>query len=316
MNPLDMTGPEFLRFYLAWGLGGLLLAWGLRTFWLNKIESPADARRWNPGYYPEDSEAYAIALLRGGRKEAVRILMGRLASLGLVAVHRNKLRRIPNREKERRLLSIESTALHAVSHGGPASTAEAEIESAVEPELEALELDLERQGLVPSASGRRSFRILQGLALLAVCGLGLAKLAVAVGRERPNIGFLLILLGIYTVAALLVLKPPRLTPAGRGYLEWLQESHAELMRQIANKKGEQEVDIAMAAGIFGLAAVPALADAFGPRRQKIGDEYAFWGAGDSGNKPSSGEDGGGDDGGGGDGGGDGGGGCGGCGGGD
>lgn len=300
MNPLDMTGPQFLVFYLAWGLGGLALCWMLRAFRLHKFGVLVDTRPWIPGYYPQESEAYAIALLRGGRKEAARLLLGRLVSAGLVDVTEERVRRIPDFEKERRLLPLERTALHAVEPGGPSKEAQAAIERAAGPELDALELDLERQGLLASPAERQALRNVQFFALLLLLGPGLAKLFVALSRGKTNVGYLLLLLGVYSVAALLLLKPPRLSSAGKLYLEWLYESHQGLKPLTANNEGSLA-----AAGIFGFAALPGLAG-IDQRRKHEGDGGAF--AGDGG----SGGDSGGSDGGGGDGGG---GGCGGCGGG-
>lgn len=302
MNPLDLTGPQFLVFYLAWGMGGLVLAWMLRAVRLHKFGALVDTRPWIPGYYPQESEAYAIALLRGGRKEAVRILLGRLASAGLVDVTEERARRIPDPEKEHRLLPLERTALHAVQPDGLSSAVESAIELAVSPDLDTLELDLERQGLLTSPAERQALRNVQGLALLVILGLGLAKLFVALDRGKTNVGYLVLLLAAYALAALLLLKPPRLSSAGKLYLAWLQESHQGLTPLTANGEGSLA-----AAGIFGLAAMPALAGMDDRRRrQNEGDGGAF--ASDSG-----GSDGGSSGSGGGDGGG---GGCGGCGGGD
>ena len=51
MNPLDMTGPEFLRFYLVYGLCGLALAGLLRILWNRGVAASAQLR-WTPGDYP------------------------------------------------------------------------------------------------------------------------------------------------------------------------------------------------------------------------------------------------------------------------
>jgi uncharacterized protein (TIGR04222 family) len=309
MSPLNLTGPQFLLFYLAWGVGGLLLAWTTRASRLKKLESSADARRWNPGYYPEESEAYAIAFLRGGRSEAAYVLLGRLVSAGLVEVTEDKVRRVRKPKRERHLLPIENIALLAVQDGGAPGQVETAIERAVSSDLDSLELDLERQGLLLSAAEQKNLRKIQGLALLAVSGLGLAKLAVALSRGKPNIGFLLLLLAAYTLAALLLLRPLRISPPGRFYLEWLRESHQGLVPLAAN----DGAGLAVATSIFGHNAVPDPTETIDRRHRKPerdGGGGCGAGAGDSGGDSGGGGDGGGS--GGGDGGGSG---CGGCGGG-
>lgn len=310
MNPFDLTGPEFLLFYLAWGVGGLLLAGWMRSSWLHKFESPAGAHRWIPGDYPQDSEAYAVALLRGGPQEAVRTLLARLVTGGFAVAADGVIQKIPTGGAAPDLLPIERKALAALGGSQSVNDTLFSIETAVEPELRAMENDLERQGLVLSTEQKKALRNLQILALLLIVGLGVTKLAVAIAREKTNIVFLLILLALYTLAVALVLKPPRLAPAGRLYLEWLQESHEELKRRVANGSTGEISDLTLAAALYSTTILPVMADLNGwgtRRRREEGDggAAAIDGGGGSG----------GGDGGGGDGGGCGGGGCGGCGGG-
>lgn len=311
MNPLDMTGPEFLRFYLIWGLGGLLLAFWVRSSWLNRLESQAEARRWIPGYYPQDSDAYAVALLRGGRPEAVRTLLARLVSGGFAAPVNGEIRKLPAGGAAPGLLPIERRALATL--GGQQSVNDAlfSLETAVEPELRAMENDLARQGLALSAEQKKSLRSLRILALLLIVGLGVTKLAVAIGRGRTNIGYLLVFLALYTLAVLLFLGAPRATPAGRRYLDWLRESHEELSRRVASGSTGEISDLTLAAAIYGSTILPLMANLNGWNPRRRGEENGSSGGSGCGSGGGGGDSGG--DGGGGDGGG---GGCGGCGGGD
>lgn len=315
MNPFDLTGPEFLLFYLAWGIGGLLLAGWMRSSWLHRFEIQTDARAWAPGYYPQDSEAYAVALLRGGPKEAVRTLLARLVAGGFAAVANGEIQKIPAGGASPGLLPIERKALAVLGGSQPANEAVLTVETAVEPELRAMENDLARQGLVLSAEQKNALRKLQVLALLLIVGLGVTKLAVALGRGKTNIGFLLVLLGLYTLAVVLFLKPPRVTSTGRGYLDWLRESHEELAHRVAHGRTGEISDMTFAAAFFGATILPTMADlnGWGPRHRlaEQGNSTAFVGyGGDSGGSSDGGSSGGGDGGGGGCGGG-----CGGCGGG-
>lgn len=310
MNPLDMTGPEFLQFYLIYGVAGLVLAGLLRIFLTHGSDSASGGQRWTPGYYPHDDEAYGIALLRGGRKEAVRTLLGRLVTSGLVALEGGVLRREP--ADETNLTSMERRALSALGAVHSVPEAEQRIAETLAPELNHLESDLGNQGVVPSPGQRQGLRLLLTLALLIIPGLGLAKLAVALSRGKTNIFFLLILLAVYTVAVVALLRPPRVTRAGRRYLAWLRESHQGLRNMLADGRRNDPAEALLAAGIFGLAAVPAFSmihDQFEPRRKQDGSsDGGHGGDGGSSHSCSSGDGGGGSSCGGG-------GGCGGCGGG-
>lgn len=304
MNPLDMTGPEFLRFYLVYGLCGLALAGLLRLLWNHGVAANAELR-WEPGYYPQGDEAYGIALLRGGRTEAARALLSKLLAEDFIAVKHGEVRKT---EKAKDLFGLDSLERLSVQSLAPRQTpAGAEIVIESQTALAGLQEDLERQGLVPPQDARNRLLGLCGLALLMVPGLGVLKLTVALGRGKMNIGFLLILLAVYTAATLVLLLPPRRTAAGRRYLTWLQSSHQSLRDRLESGRREQPAEIALAAGIYGttLLVVPPSP----PQRKK---EEGGGGCGSCGGGSSSGGDGGGGGGSCG-GGGCGGGGCGGCG---
>ena len=167
------------------------------------------------------------------------------------------------------------------------------LEGIVAPSLDRIEEDLGRQGLVPPKTARGRLQELCALAFFAVSGLGILKLIVAVGRGKSNIGFLLILLVVYTAAVLVLLLPPRRTAAGRRYLAWLQDSHKGLRDLLASGRREGAGEVALAAGIFGLGALPILADlnlALEPpprRKESGGGGESGCGSGDSGGGGSS-----------------------------
>ena len=316
MNPLDMTGPEFLRFYLVYGLCGLALAGLLRILWNRGVAANGELR-WTPGYYPQNEEAYGIALLRGGRKEAVRTLLGRLLAEELVVMDQGQIRKTDKANQSLYgLVPLERQVLETLDMRETPKGAEMLLEGIVAPSLDRIEEDLGRQGLVPPKTARERLQGLCALAFFAVSGLGILKLIVAVGRGKSNIGFLLILLVVYTAAVLVILLPPRRTPTGRRYLAWLQDSHKGLRDLLASGRREGAGEVALAAGIFGLGALPILADlnlALEPpprRKESGGGGESGCGSGESGGGGSSCGGGGGDGGGGGCGGG----GCGGCGG--
>ncbi|HSG38101.1 MAG TPA: TIGR04222 domain-containing membrane protein [Thermoanaerobaculia bacterium] len=301
-----MIGPEFLRFYLIYGLAGLALAGVLRLLWARSFDS--GDLRWKPGYYPRDEEAYGIALLRGGRKEAARTILARLVAAGLLNVQGSELWRFKDRhEGEADLLPVERRALQSIDSVQPLASTENRVELAVTPELEVMENDLERQGLVLSENQRTGFHAILGVALVAIPGLGLAKLMVALSRGKTNVLFLILMMAVYAAAAFLLLRAPRLTRAGQRYLEWLQESHRGLVRSIQDGRRDNMGDTALVTGIFGLSVLPAMSPLHEQFEARKRDDASSSGSGC----------GGGDSGGGGDGGGGGcgGGGCGGCGGG-
>lgn len=257
MNPLDMTGPEFLRFYLAYGLGAFAVAGLLRILWNRSVADNAQLR-WTPGYYPRDGEAYGIALLRGGLTEAARTLLGKLVTTGHLAVENGKVMKTEKAQDLSGLDPLERQSLQSLAPLQTPSVAELVVASHTDTGLAEVEQDLERQGLVPPQDARNRLLGLFFLTLLAVPGLGVLKLFVALERGRTNIGFLLIFLVVYTAAACVLLLPPRRTAAGQRYLAWLQDSHQGLRDRLASGR-EDAGETVLAAGIFGIGALPMLA---------------------------------------------------------
>lgn len=311
MNPLDWTGPEFLIFYIPYGLCIVALAWLARRLSLafQRRDTLPNAR-WAPGIYPREADAPVIAFLRGGHREAVRTLLSRLVGLGLVKVEGRQVRVRSAGPNAPALQPIERDAWGALDHSTrSAADAESRVQKAVAPHLQEMSRMLADQGLLTGDAQKTTLRRLLAVTWLAVGGLGLLKLVVGLARGRTNVGFLILLLIGFTFLIFRLLKLPRRLPAGDRYLSWLQEAYSGLRRPIEIGQQDSARDLALAAGIYGLAAVPALLPlgmAFDPslaprRRADSG------GGGGSSSSSDGGGDGGGGDGGGG--------GCGGCGGG-
>jgi uncharacterized protein (TIGR04222 family) len=316
MNPLDLRGPEFLQFYLLYTLGVLAVAWLIRT-WLLGQKPDSGAARWSPGIYPREGDGYHIALLRGGPGEVIHTVLGSLLSAGLITVEERTLRR-PNEGPPPRLPAIESEAFGALAVadcGMGISGAESLVSSAVAPYVEQMGQDLRREGLVVSEAQVQSFRRLRLLALAALLGLGMAKIVVALGRGRTNVGYLILMMIACAVAAYFLFRPPARTRAGDEYLSWLRESHKGLVNLLSHGRREDLSEMALVAGIYGLQVLPAMSPLDRALRSKPpavgggGDGGAAHGGGCGGGSCGSGGGGGGGCGGGGGGGG----GCGGCG---
>lgn len=313
MNPLDLTGPEFLRFYFTYGVAILVLARMAQAL-LGRSAPPIPRARWIAGVYPRARDAYAIAILRGGRQEAVRTLLARLVGLDLLTVG-DEGGLVPKPEAEEPdLLPIEAAAWNAIRREASLTTTAAEwqILGAVGSHLREIELELEEQGVLPDRRRRTAYRTVTFLAAAAILGMGLAKLGVALSRGRTNIFFLLLLLVIFTIALFVLLRLPRRTSAGEQYLAWLREAHRGIVRETRSGQRRNAGEIALAAGIYGLVEVPDLAplnQSFARHDQRKRDDSG--GSSSSSSSCSSGSS---DSGGSSCGGGCGGGGCGGCGG--
>ncbi len=289
MNPLDMTGPEFLWFYLLWGVGVLAVAWMVRESWRSAgSPSSSSSIRWSPGVYPREGDSYTIALLRGGGREVVQTAMARLFSTGLLAVDGSTLHR--GRPKDPvSLQPVESAVLAAITaeqDGVSAVEAESRARQAALGLLRPLEDELEEQGLMPSREQVRRFELLRLAALFLVIGLGAAKLLVALYRGRFNVFFLFLMLIGYALTLYFLLRPPRRTRAGDRYLDWLKESHQGLMNLLASGRRESPGEMALLAGIYGLQVMPMMSPLHTalqpPQNRGDGGSGGCGGGGDSG----------------------------------
>ena len=260
MNPLDLSGPAFLRFYLAYGVGFLVAA-ALLRFYLSSSSATLVSRRWSPGVYPREDDAYAIALLRGGPREVVRALLCRLVADGLLTLDRCTLCRPDESPRERSLAPFEEAALSTLRPAAGPENACLAVRRAAQmlaPQIGELHRQLEQEGLALTEAQARTQRRIGIAALLAVPGLGLAKLVVALDRGRTNVGFLIVLLVAYGAVCLFLLRPPLRTAAGSRYLDWLRGSHQGLVRMMSQGRRDGTGELALAAGIYGLASLPTL----------------------------------------------------------
>ena len=274
MNPLDFTDPEFLKLYVFYGSSTLLAAGLLRLLWSRSPSAPL-SKRWSPGVYPREGDAYAIALLRGGPREVVRALLGRLVADGFLRLERCTLHRPDESTREPSLAPLEEAALDALlpATGTHACLAARRAARALAPQIGALYRELEQEGLVPGESRRRAQRGIGFGTLLVVTGPGLVAL---LDRGRTQAG-LLILVIAYLAICLFLLRPPRRTPAGQRYLEWLQDSHQGLVRMVSQGRWGEATELALAAGIYGLAALPT----FTPLHRALREQPAAPGGGDT-----------------------------------
>ena len=306
MNALDLTGPEFLTWYLQWfalaASAFLLLRWMLRR----AASAHAPPNR--------ELDPYSIAWLKGGPKAVVRAALASLYQRKLVHLRESVVVwRAPEPATE--LPEIEATVFHGTRLGFGI----AELKLVVADDCDEIEARLAREGLAVSRGQKAALRLIPTLGMAVCFATGVAKLMVGITRGRP-VGLLVLLL-LLSAAALVcaVSFIPRATVAGERLLRGMSERHAALRTTMWSSAAEQLApnDVATAVGLWGAAAlsVPMFASVFEPRKAFARDDETNGGGGASCGHSSGGHScggGGGDSGGGG---GCGGGGCGGCGGG-
>ena len=213
MNPLDLTGPAFLKFYLIFGAIVIAIAYWIRGRLQNADPPHRAVRRFSAGHYPKESEAYHIAYLRGGVDEFNRT--ARVASV---------------------------TQSEVAKTGKPESP----------PRVSDIVHELETEGMIFRGASQRPFFQLTSITVLVLVGMAAAKILVALNRGRSNIELLIVLAIVYGIAAILLLRPPRITKAARDYLAWLDRAHDGLLSLVNQGRRVSPGEIALCAAIYGL----------------------------------------------------------------
>jgi uncharacterized protein (TIGR04222 family) len=242
MSPFDLRGPQFLVFYLT--LGTLVVT---LLFMLRRLIDPAGAVK------VDMSDPYLIAFLRGGKDELVRV-----ATISLV--HRKLLQvsdtlvsvtssgvadsvRIPIERQLLLYFANSSEGVSAFSDPGCTFAAEAYSES------------LEKLGLLPDDTLRTRRLQILGLALALLLGVAFIKITIALSRGHANIGFLILLAGMFGFAAV-KMTCPRLTVRGRAILDDLRFLFGPLNSLSSTNLSHN--DVALLAAVFGINAVPLI----------------------------------------------------------
>lgn len=319
-NPLNMTGPNFLAFYIPLSCFGILIAYSLH----------ANLRMKQNQVNNDDSlyakfDPYEIAFLAGGDKQVMKTAIANLTHQDLLKIDEDSLEYVPFRSilgtlvitGEFRDIShpVEKEVMQLVSaHQG-------KIEPILKSKISAADdfrCHLQDLGLLLKEDQAFQVRFYPCLIVVIFLVLGASKMVVGILREKPVLFLILCLLGIIVSSYPLFLKPRR-SYNGDRLLQHLREQSQAL--KICGV-GDQ---IALAVALFGVSVLrvePALANLYSilggtyglrddGRHNKAAETPTSWfrGCGGGGHGCAGGGGGGGSCGGGG-----GGGGCGGCGG--
>jgi uncharacterized protein (TIGR04222 family) len=239
VNPFDLSGPEFLLFYLV--LGALV------TIGVVLLRRSAESGPPIPGGV---ADPYLIATLRGGSKETLTVAVMTLIDSGLLRVEADGLVAAgpdavvkARRPLEKAILERFATSSDERSLPGDPAVAAA---------VSKYEDSLRQMGALPGPEVIRA-RILRFLsALLLLWGVAAAKIVIALGRKRYNIEFLVILALLFAFAVALV-SFPRRTARGDALLTDLRTLFSPLRQRIGTlKHGLEHNEFALLAGAFGL----------------------------------------------------------------
>lgn len=243
MNPFDLRGPQFLLFYLVLAVVTVVAIRILRRSRESDIPS-----RGSPLNDP-----YAIAFLRGGKNELIRVAAVSLVDRGLLSVQHDRLQTTTVGRGASARKPIEKEVLdYCASPREPRELFAPDFAAAVTP----YEQDLSRMRLLPDDAIKdvRRTLFLAGMAVLLF--FAVTKIGVALSRGRGNVIFLIVLCGL----ALLALRGaayPRRTHHGDLFLREVENVFRSLkLRAPQIQAGGATTELAMLAAVWGVTALP------------------------------------------------------------
>jgi uncharacterized protein (TIGR04222 family) len=243
MSPFDLPGPLFLVFYLFCGAVALIIMAMLHNF----AES-RDTTKVNL------SDAYLIAYLRGGRKEALRVATVSLIDRGLLKVSGSTISAIASHAASGVRSPLEYQLLRLCQTPREASSVYSE--HCFDSDMDRNEAELVQLGLMPTGSVKteRAQRLVLVLAVL--WGIAITKIFLALERGHKNIGFLVILAIAFGFGAYKITHP-RQTGRGKALLADLGSLFSSLKNRSASfHPGSNPNELALLAAVFGVDAIP------------------------------------------------------------
>jgi uncharacterized protein (TIGR04222 family) len=242
MNPFDLTGPQFLVFYL--GLSALvIIALVLTRKYTESFRAPK----------LDLSDPYLIAYLRGSAPEALGVAAVSLIDRGLLVATGTQLKTAEKASPDAVRRPIEKELLHRFKRADEATVIfdDSRLRATCKP----FEQTLKNAGLLPNEQIQNSRLTRLLIACVIVGGVGSIKLLVALARGRTNVWFLVILM-VVTLVIAFKLSFPRLTESGKAMIADLQNLYSGLKdRALLLPTGGATIEPMMLAAVFGVGAL-------------------------------------------------------------
>jgi uncharacterized protein (TIGR04222 family) len=254
VNPMDLRGPDFLKFFAVlslatFGTGGLI-RWWLR----GPGPSSVDLRQ-------TDLTPYEAAMVAGGSVQviasALAVLVKRNAIEVLLPTSLGGGTFIVRSPPDDQAHPIEHAVWNTVHEFGPSSLASIEDESTTW--MEPLRTDLEARGLVLSNRASNRIRKTGMVVALAAPLVGSIKVFVGLHRDKPVVFLVMGTIATVLLALFLFRKYPLRTRAGDAVLKQMRRQNADLRTKFDYTSGRlesgPELVLPMAVALFGAEAL-------------------------------------------------------------
>jgi uncharacterized protein (TIGR04222 family) len=175
-NPLNLTGPEFLKFYFFLSIAVVFLASRLRAY----LRSPGGS----PIQRPVALDVYETAYLAEGKNRVVDTAIASLVQKEYVTIQVSQ-RRLILKEPLENLSPVEQIVANAIKLDGQIN----KVRSAGTQSMNIIRDRLQQLDLLVSQAQLRKAQTYPAILIAALLGLGIAKIWVGMARGRP-VGYL------------------------------------------------------------------------------------------------------------------------------
>ncbi len=241
-NPLNMRGPEFLKWYFWLSV----ICFAIATWVRWKLRKPSDM----PVEDSSNLDAYSAAFLNKGKILAVNSAIASLIERKIIKADAKERRLFVRQE-----LPLDAHPLERAVHTFANGELIADARAAAKPVVTAMMEQLQRHGLLMDETQIRKVRFTAlSIALIPVV-MGLIKICVGLSRGKP-VMFLIIACILTTVVALVAfIRKPHRSRRGDFVLKKLREKNRNLEHLKLDTTSLDPAYIAMGMGLFGMGAL-------------------------------------------------------------
>ncbi|WP_309891922.1 TIGR04222 domain-containing membrane protein [Archangium sp.] len=245
LNPLDWSGPQFLMGYAVF----LVVAFVAARVCQHLLRTPAEP----PGPSELDMDPYEVAALQD-LDTVTQTVVATLVRNGQLSIADGNLRVTSELPSDAHRL--EKAVYRKVKHDEGATPTE--LHAAVKIEMAALERALHLRGFLLPREQARRLMWTSLLIFTAALGLGVLKVLIGIGRDRP-VAFLVFLLLFATglgYSILVTSGNSRRSRRGDAALKLLREENQPLLVTVASEgPALSSGHLAMAVALFGTSAL-------------------------------------------------------------
>lgn len=275
---LDLHGSAFLGLFVVLIPGAFLLSFLLGRIFVADGPSIRQEPIDNP---------YHVAFLGGGQTRMFQAILARLYEAKLISFivtgkNGSKVKRLNDKDSDTAQLTPEE---ERVLHALPRESYETlhSVRQSLSPVFEGVREELSLKGLIMTSSQRSLTRLVAMLPVLGLMAFGVAKVVVGLGRDKPVLFLVLLLL---VCVGFLIVRNSKIrhrTKAGEQLWQQLRAGRKEIRSQLAQPdQAGNATTIPMAVAVLGTAAVAPTAHADFLTYQKAMENAGRTGANHSG----------------------------------